>query len=120
MRGVGWGEVEGAGGAGVLQCSRAVVQCSASSLKRRPAGGAPTASPLPPLPAAAVAPAQVRKTARVVRAMCVLSHPIPSTGDSHSVQIILPQKQLNRRHGAWASGGCGCGGGHACVGGWAR
>lgn len=51
--------------------------------------------PLPPPPAA-----QVRKSSRVVRAMCILSHPIPSTNDSHSVQIILPQKQLNRRHGA--------------------
>jgi hypothetical protein len=49
------------------------------------------------LPPAAAA--QVRKAARVVRAMCILSHPIPSTNDSHSVQIILPQKQLNRRHG---------------------
>ena len=43
---------------------------------------------------------QVRKTGQVVRAMCIMSHPIPSTNDSHSVQIILPQKQLNRRHGA--------------------
>jgi len=34
--------------------------------------------------------------------MCIMSHPIPSTNDSHSVQIILPQKQLNRRHGAQA------------------
>ncbi|PRW44504.1 Rab GDP dissociation inhibitor [Chlorella sorokiniana] len=41
---------------------------------------------------------KVRKSSRVVRAMCILSHPIPSTNDSHSVQIILPQKQLNRRH----------------------
>lgn len=39
----------------------------------------------------------------MVRAMCILSHPIPSTNDSHSVQIILPQKQLNRRHGACLS-----------------
>lgn len=35
--------------------------------------------------------------------MCIMSHPIPSTNDSHSVQIILPQKQLNRRHGAPAA-----------------
>lgn len=49
---------------------------------------------------------QVRKSSRVVRAMCILSHPIPSTNDSHSVQIILPQKQLNRRHGGcWAAAG---------------
>ncbi|GAB4814512.1 hypothetical protein N2152v2_001558 [Parachlorella kessleri] len=42
-------------------------------------------------------PGKTRKTGQVVRAMCILSHPIPSTGDSHSVQIILPQKQVNRR-----------------------
>ena len=29
--------------------------------------------------------------------MCILSHPIPGTGDIHSAQIILPQKQVNRR-----------------------
>jgi hypothetical protein len=55
---------------------------------------------------------QVRKTGQVVRAMCIMSHPIPSTNDSHSVQIILPQKQLNRRHGEPAAvlalaGNCG-------------
>jgi hypothetical protein len=47
---------------------------------------------------------QVRKTGRVVRAMCIMSHPIPSTNDSHSVQIILPQKQLNRRAGGAVRG----------------
>jgi len=29
--------------------------------------------------------------------MCILSHPIPGTGDMHSAQIILPQKQVGRR-----------------------
>lgn len=42
-------------------------------------------------------PGKTRCAARVVRALCVLSHPIPSTNDSHSVQIILPQKQVGRR-----------------------
>ncbi|KAL6782413.1 hypothetical protein ACKKBG_A06680 [Auxenochlorella protothecoides x Auxenochlorella symbiontica] len=42
-------------------------------------------------------PSKVQRTSRVVRALCVLSHPIPSTGDSHSVQLILPQKQVGRR-----------------------
>lgn len=32
-------------------------------------------------------PGKVRKTGQVVRAMCILSHPIPSTNDSHSVQV---------------------------------
>lgn len=40
---------------------------------------------------------QIIKTGRVVRAMCILSHPIPGTADSHSAQIILPQKQVGRR-----------------------
>ncbi|BGO98706.1 Rab GDP-dissociation inhibitor [Rhodotorula toruloides] len=34
----------------------------------------------------------------VVRAICILRHPIPNTDDSDSVQIILPQKQVNRKH----------------------
>jgi RAB protein geranylgeranyltransferase component A len=40
---------------------------------------------------------QVRKIGRVVRAIAIMSHPIPNTNESHSVQIILPQKQLGRR-----------------------
>lgn len=35
----------------------------------------------------------------VVRAICILRHPIPNTDDSDSVQIIIPQKQVNRKHG---------------------
>ncbi|KAI5064185.1 hypothetical protein GOP47_0021252 [Adiantum capillus-veneris] len=40
---------------------------------------------------------KVRKVGKVARAICIMSHPIPNTGDSPSVQIILPQKQLGRR-----------------------
>ncbi|EIE23141.1 rab GDP dissociation inhibitor protein [Coccomyxa subellipsoidea C-169] len=42
-------------------------------------------------------PDKVSKTSRVVRAACILSHPIPNTNNSASAQIILPQKQVNRR-----------------------
>ncbi|XP_072968323.1 guanosine nucleotide diphosphate dissociation inhibitor At5g09550-like [Typha angustifolia] len=42
-------------------------------------------------------PAKVKKVGRVTRAICIMSHPIPDTNDSHSVQIILPQKQLGRK-----------------------
>lgn len=42
-------------------------------------------------------PNRIIKTGQVVRAMCILSHPIPGTGDVHSAQIILPQKQIGRR-----------------------
>jgi RAB protein geranylgeranyltransferase component A len=31
---------------------------------------------------------------QVVRAACILSHPIPSTNNAASTQIILPQKQV--------------------------
>jgi len=41
-------------------------------------------------------PNKVRKIGRVARAICIMSHPIPNTNDSQSVQIILPQKQLGR------------------------
>ncbi|KAG6664911.1 guanosine nucleotide diphosphate dissociation inhibitor 1-like [Carya illinoinensis] len=42
-------------------------------------------------------PNKVRKVSRVARAIAIMSHPIPNTNDSHSVQVILPQKQLGRR-----------------------
>ncbi|XP_008784526.1 guanosine nucleotide diphosphate dissociation inhibitor At5g09550-like [Phoenix dactylifera] len=42
-------------------------------------------------------PDKVKKVGRVARAICIMSHPIPNTNDSHSVQIILPQKQLGRK-----------------------
>ncbi|KAH9604261.1 hypothetical protein KSS87_004657 [Heliosperma pusillum] len=40
---------------------------------------------------------KVRKVGKVARAIAIMSHPIPNTSDSHSVQIILPQKQLGRK-----------------------
>ncbi|CAH8321233.1 unnamed protein product [Eruca vesicaria subsp. sativa] len=40
---------------------------------------------------------KVKKVGRVTRAVCIMSHPIPDTNDAHSVQIILPQKQLGRK-----------------------
>eukprot|EP00898_Chlorokybus_atmophyticus_P006062 jgi/Chlat1/6457/Chrsp45S05961 len=43
-------------------------------------------------------PGKTKKVGRVVRAICIMSHPIPNTNDAHAVQIILPQKQLNRRN----------------------
>ena len=33
---------------------------------------------------------------QVVRAACILSHPIPNTNNAPSAQIILPQKQVGR------------------------
>jgi len=35
---------------------------------------------------------------KVIRAICILKHPIPGTEEADSVQIIIPQNQVNRRH----------------------
>jgi len=40
---------------------------------------------------------KVKKTGRVVRCICILSAPIPNTGNAPSVQIIIPQHQVNRK-----------------------
>ena len=40
---------------------------------------------------------KVKKVGRVVRCICIMSHPIPNTNEGHSVQIILPFKQTGRK-----------------------
>ncbi|KAJ1670891.1 Rab GDP dissociation inhibitor alpha, partial [Spiromyces aspiralis] len=42
-------------------------------------------------------PDRVRKVARVVRAICLLRHPI-SGAEGDSLQIIIPQRQVGRQH----------------------
>jgi len=41
---------------------------------------------------------RVVEDGKVIRAICILKHPIPGTNDADSVQIIIPQNQVNRRH----------------------
>lgn len=41
---------------------------------------------------------KVRKVGSVVRAICLLNHPIPNTSDADSVQIVVPQGQIGRKH----------------------
>ena len=41
---------------------------------------------------------KVFEEAKVVRAICFLKHPIPGTDDSDSVQLVIPQKQINRKN----------------------
>jgi Rab GDP dissociation inhibitor len=41
---------------------------------------------------------RVVEDGKVVRAICLLKHPIPGTDDSDSVQIIIPQNQVGRRN----------------------
>ncbi|PCH33749.1 rab GDP-dissociation inhibitor [Wolfiporia cocos MD-104 SS10] len=42
--------------------------------------------------------ARVKEEGKVIRAICFLKHPIPGTEDADSVQIIIPQNQVNRRN----------------------
>lgn len=40
----------------------------------------------------------VKSTGKVVRAICILDHPIEGTNKAHSAQIIIPQRQINRKY----------------------
>ncbi|CAA7387662.1 unnamed protein product [Spirodela intermedia] len=42
-------------------------------------------------------PNKVQKVGMVARAICIMSHPMPHTNESHSAQVILPQKQIGRK-----------------------
>ncbi|KAL7370912.1 hypothetical protein ABVT39_014140 [Epinephelus coioides] len=41
---------------------------------------------------------RVTKVGQVIRVICILNHPIANTSDANSCQIIIPQKQVNRKH----------------------
>lgn len=41
---------------------------------------------------------RVKPAGKVVRAICILDHPIPNTKDCNSCQIIIPQKEMKRTH----------------------
>eukprot|EP00055_Hartaetosiga_balthica_P002556 m.4415 g.4415 ORF g.4415 m.4415 type:complete len:445 (-) comp2225_c1_seq1:1736-3070(-) len=41
---------------------------------------------------------KVKKVQQVVRAICVLDHPLPSTNNSESCQIIIPGNQVGRKN----------------------
>lgn len=43
---------------------------------------------------------KVIETGKVIRAICILKHPIPGTDDADSAQIIIPQNQVGRQNGA--------------------
>lgn len=46
---------------------------------------------------------RVKKVGQVIRAICLLNHPIPGTNDALSTQIIIPQKQVNRKSDIYVS-----------------
>jgi len=41
---------------------------------------------------------RVIETGKVIRAICILKHPIPGTDDADSAQIIIPQNQVGRKN----------------------
>jgi Rab GDP dissociation inhibitor len=43
-------------------------------------------------------PQRVRVTGHLLKAICILNHPIDKTDNSDSVQLILPQSQVGRKH----------------------
>lgn len=44
-----------------------------------------------------------KKVGQVVRAICILDHPITDTNDAASCQVIIPQKQVGRRSDIYVS-----------------
>lgn len=42
---------------------------------------------------------RVIETGKVIRAICIMKHPIPGTDNADSAQIIMPQKQVGRKNG---------------------
>lgn len=45
------------------------------------------------------APQAVKKVGQVIRAICILNHPVPNTDNADSLQLIIPMNQLKRSHG---------------------
>lgn len=44
-------------------------------------------------------PEKVKKTGqKVIRAMCILDHPVANTNELDSLQLIIPQNQVGRKH----------------------
>ncbi|KAF7257108.1 hypothetical protein EG68_05841 [Paragonimus skrjabini miyazakii] len=48
-------------------------------------------------------PNRVKKVGQVVRAICILAHPIQNAKDAASLQVIIPQSEVGRRHDIYIS-----------------
>jgi len=46
-------------------------------------------------------PGKVKVVGHVLRAICILNHPLAGTSDSDSCQLIIPQHQVGRKNGKW-------------------
>ena len=49
---------------------------------------------------------KVRVVGQLLKAICVLNHPLPNTHESDSCQLIIPQSQIGRRHGTFSPDVC--------------
>jgi len=43
-------------------------------------------------------PSKVRVTGHLLKAICILDHPVEKTDNSDSLQLIIPQSQIGRKH----------------------
>lgn len=46
---------------------------------------------------------KARVTGHLLKAICILNHPVASTDNSDSLQLIIPQSQVGRKHGKFMS-----------------
>ena len=44
-------------------------------------------------------PGKVHVVGHLLKAICILTHPVPNTDNSDSAQLIIPQSQVGRKHG---------------------
>ena len=44
-------------------------------------------------------PGKVQKVGQVLKAICILNHPIAGTDNNDSCQLIIPQSQVGRKNG---------------------
>jgi Rab GDP dissociation inhibitor len=46
-------------------------------------------------------PGKARITGHLLKAICILDHPVDRTDNSDSLQLIIPQSQIGRKNGMW-------------------
>lgn len=44
-------------------------------------------------------PSKARVTGHLLKAICILNHPVPNTDNADSLQLIIPQSQVGRKNG---------------------
>jgi Rab GDP dissociation inhibitor len=44
-------------------------------------------------------PSKVKPSGQLLKAICILDHPVDKTNNSDSLQLIIPQSQIGRKHG---------------------